>query len=318
MLPESGVARAGAPPHVQDGGMQAARRPATRLFWLSVFAAALIALFAEVRAQPVPGDEAAVLAGDASLGEAMRNGDRAAARRLLSLQFTYADENGKVHERKAVLDGLKELAPTAGADVKVKLYGGVATVTGRRKTAQGSEAFFLDIWARQRGAWRVLTMQDVVLAAEDTPDASSGQPGDANKPACKNPCETIPYRVRSPVEQDVVSAFQAIEKAVVTHDADEWARHVADEFVLYGSGHSPLTKSDRVAAIERQKEMNVAVTPGEVDTMRLSVYGDGAAMIATHTVPNNARPPYRAARVWVRRNGQWQVAISVQTEIKNQ
>ena len=72
----------------------------------------------------------------------------------------------------------------------------------------------------------------------------------------------------------------------------------------------------RIAAIERQKENNTAVTVGEVETMRLSVYDDGAAMIATHVLPDNSRPPYRAARVWVKRNGQWQMVISVQTEVK--
>ena len=90
----------------------------------------------------------------------------------------------------------------------------------------------------------------------------------------------------------------------------------ADEFVLYGSGRAPIPKSGRIATIKRQKESNAAVTVGEVQTMRLSVYGDGAAMIASHVVPDNSRPPYRAARVWVKRNGQWQMAISAQTDIK--
>jgi len=50
--------------------------------------------------------------------------------------------------------------------------------------------------------------------------------------------------------------------------------------------------------------------------MRLTAYDNGAAMIATHAVPDNSRPPYCATRVWVKRNGQWQMAISVQTNIK--
>ena len=67
--------------------------------------------------------------------------------------------------------------------------------------------------------------------------------------------------------------------------------------------------------INRQKENNTDGYVGEVQSMRLSVYDDGAAMIATR-VPDNSRPPYQAARVWVKRNGQWQMAISVQTDIK--
>jgi hypothetical protein len=50
--------------------------------------------------------------------------------------------------------------------------------------------------------------------------------------------------------------------------------------------------------------------------VHLSVYGDAAAKITTQMVPDNSRPPYRAARVWVRRNGQWLMTVSVQTDIQ--
>ncbi|MFZ2079727.1 MAG: hypothetical protein WAV38_24390, partial [Xanthobacteraceae bacterium] len=59
------------------------------------------------------------------------------------------------------------------------------------------------------------------------------------------------------------------------------------------------------------------VSVGELQAVHLSVYGDAAAMIATQMVPDNSRPPYRAARVWVRRNGQWLMTISVQTDIRS-
>jgi hypothetical protein len=122
--------------------------------------------------------------------------------------------------------------------------------------------------------------------------------------------------VRSPAEQDIVLTFQAIEKAVIAHDAAEWGKHIADEFVRYATGRLPVPKSDRIAAIERQKEEGAAVTVGEIETMRLAVYGDGAAMTALQAMPDSSRPAYRAARVWVRRNGQWQMAISIQTDVK--
>jgi len=104
--------------------------------------------------------------------------------------------------------------------------------------------------------------------------------------------------------------------AIVAHDASEWAKHVADEFVLYGGGRAPVAKSGRIAAIERQRESNAAVAVGEIQTLRLAVYGDGAVMITTETAPDNSHPPYRAARVWVKRNGQWLMAISAHTEVK--
>jgi hypothetical protein len=295
-------------------------RSATQRWWLGlVVAAALIAVLAELRAQTAPSEDALVLEADQALGAALRGDDKSVARKLLSLQFTYVDANGKIHERKDFLADLKTAAAAPPSDPVVKIYGRIGMVTGHRKSADGRDAFFLDIWAKQKRAWRALASQEVVLAATDTPRPASALAPTSTAAApydCKNPCQTIPYRVRSPAEQDIVNSFQAIEKAAVGHDAAEWGKHVADEFALYGSGRAPITKSGRIAVINRQKENGTVVRVGEVQAMRLSVYDDGAAMIATHALPDNSRPPYQAARVWVKRNGQWQMAISVQTDIK--
>jgi hypothetical protein len=293
-------------------------RSATQRWWLGLFvAAALIAVLAELRAQTAPSEDALVLEADQALGAAMRGDDKSIVRKLLSLQFTFVDADGKIHERKDFLADLKTVAAAAPGDPVVKIYGRIGMVTGHRKSIDDRDVFFLDIWAKQKRAWRALVSQEVVLAATDTPRPAPAPMSTAALPYdCKNPCQTIPYRVRSPAEQDIINGFQAIEKAAVGHDAAEWSKHVADEFVLYGSGRAPIPKSGRIAAINRQKENGTAVTVGEVETMRLSVYDDGAAMIATHALANNSRPPYQAARVWVKRNGQWQMAISVQTDIK--
>jgi len=301
-----------------------ATRAATRLSlqrWLlgALGVGALIVVVAQSRAQPAPASEdALVLAADESLGGALRAGDKSAVRKLLSLQFSFVDENGKVFERKEFLGGLKDVAAAPASGVTVKIYGRVAMVTGHRTSGHGGDVFFLDIWAKQKGAWRALMAQDVVLAASGAPPVTSIVPNaDAAAYECKNPCQTIPYRVRSAAEQDIVNSFQAVEKAAVGHDADEWSKHIAAEFVLYASGRAPIPKSGRIAAIKRQKESNAVVRVGEIETMRLSVYEDGAAMIATHSLPDNSRPPYHTARIWVKRNGQWLMAISMQTDVKS-
>lgn len=283
---------------------------------VALVAVALTAVHVELVAEPAPsGDTALVLNADEKLGQAMRTADKSTSRRLLSLEFTFVDENGKLDSRKNFLADLKGVAAAAATDATVKTYGRIAMVTGHRKSASDRDVFFLDIWEKEKGAWRALAMQDVVLAAAkmatDAP-AAQAKPFD-----CKNPCQTIPYRVRSTTEQDIINSFQAIEKAAVAHDADEWAKHIADEFVLYGSGRAPIPKPDRIAAIKRQSEGHAAAAVGEVQTMSLTAYDNGAAMIATQVMPDGSRPPYRAARVWVKRNGQWQMAISVQTDIKS-
>ena len=306
--------------------ISAALRRTLHWGWLVALAAVvLIAAFAVPKAQPkaqaIAAEDGSVLAADSSLGEAIRAGDRTAARRLLALQFTFVDAGGKIHARRDFLGELKNVAAAASADAKVRNYGQLAVVTGHRKAlddkaADNNDVFFLDIWAKQKGSWRALLMQNVAAPEPPpSPAASSAAGGEPNQHDCKNPCQAIPYRVRSPAEQDIINAYQAIVKAIVAHDANEWAEHVADEFVLQG-GREPVAKSGRIAAIERQKESSAAVAVGEIQTMRLAVYGDGAAMITTETAPDNSHPPYRAARVWVKRNGQWLMAISAHTEVQ--
>jgi hypothetical protein len=152
--------------------MRVATRRVLQRCWLGVLLAAALGAAAQPRAQPAPGEDTLVLAADTTLADAVRSGDKSVARRLLSLQFSAVDETGKVHERKEFLNDLKEVAASAANDAEVKIYGRVAMVTGHRKSALGSEVFFLDIWAKQKGSWRALVAQDVVLAA-------SGAPADA-------------------------------------------------------------------------------------------------------------------------------------------
>jgi hypothetical protein len=288
----------------------AGRRTVRRLA-LALLAACLVtAHIVRTRAQSA---EESVAAADRALADALRAGDRAGARKLLSLQFGYTDAAGRVYSRHEFLADLKNLSAATAGDPKLTMYGLLATVTGERKSADGNTAFFLDIWAKQKGAWRALARHNVVIAGGASPAASWD---DDKAIECNNPCQTMPYRVRSPAEQDVLNSFLAIEKASIVHDAQEWSKHVADEFMLYRSGYAPTDKAARIAAIEWQKQSGSPVTAGEIQAVRLSVYGDAAAMITTQMVPDNSRPPYRAARVWVRRNGQWLMTISVQTDIQ--
>ncbi len=303
----------------KSAAISAAVRPAVRYGGLvaivaGVMSAAFVLPKAQPKAQPVAGD-AAVFAADAALGDAMRAGDRAAARRLLALQFSQVDADGATHRRKEFLADLKRVAPSPASDVQIRSFGLVAAVTGRHKSTHDADVFFIDIWVKQKGAWRALLVQDVPIGADDVPVAATPTPTAEPQPyACNNPCKTIPYRVRSPAEQDVIAAFQSIKAAVVARNANDWAKHVADEFVAYASGLAPIAKAGRIATIERQKESDATVRVGEVETMRLAVYGDGAVMRATDV--DQGRPPYRTARVFMKRDGQWLMAISAHTDVK--
>ena len=301
-------------------------RSATQRWWLGILvASALIAVLAELRAQIAPSEDVLVLEADQALGAAMRGDDKSIARKLLSLQFTFVDANGKIHERKDFLADLKIVAAAPPSDPVVKIYGRIGMVTGHRKSADGRDVFFLDIWAKQKRTWRALVSQDVALAEAEAQRGAPIKPDAAELKKlrqitkfldCKNPCETIPYRVRSPAEQDIVNTFQTIEKATFAHDAAEYAKHMADEFVHYRSDSPPISKSERVAGIEDQQKQNTPALLTAIQSMRLWVYGDGAAMISDNGVPDDTQPLLRIARVWMKRNGQWQMVISVQTDVE--
>jgi len=287
---------------------------------LAIVAGVLIAAFAlpkaQPKAQPVSLDSAPVLAADAALHDAIRAGDKAAARRLLALQFTLVDADGKVHPRRELLADLKRAVRVSASNVTVRRFGMIAAVTGRHRSAQDTDVFFMDLWVRQKGAWRALLIQDVPIATDDTPltiavAASAAEPQSS---ACNNPCKTIPYRVRSAAEQDVVNTFQTIMRSIVAHDANEWAKHVADEFMAYNSGQAPIAKSGRVTTIEQRNATLGALGVGKVQSVRLSVYGDGAVMTATDV--DDGHLPYRAARVFLKRDGRWLMAISAHTDIR--
>jgi hypothetical protein len=288
-----------------------------------VVAGALLGVLAELKAQPAPGETALVLTADQNLSEAMRTGDKSVARKLLALQFTYVDENGAVHERREFLGDLKQgalkrvVSTPSPADVKASVYGTVAIVTATRKAPPAEDVVTLHMWAKQKGAWRILTMQDV--AVDPSPETASEPdvPGvEAGTYECKNPCQTIPYRVRSPAEQEVINTFQTISRATAAGDAAEWGKHVADEFMHYRSDRAPVSKSGRMALMQEKKARKIPETLSSIQSMRLWVFGDGAAMITTDGVSESSPPLLHTARIWVKRNGQWLMAVSARTLIK--
>ena len=289
-----------------------------------VVACVLLAVRAGLKAQPAPGEAALVLAADQEgLSDAMRSGDKSVARKLLALQFTYVDEKGTVHERRQFLGDLKSVAPTPATETKVALYGVVAAVTTQRKSARDDNIFSLHIWAKQKNAWRILTIQDVEIATGEGPRDNLEQPDLSDLARelakvidCKNPCETIPYRVRSPAEQEVITTFQAIEKAMVAHDATEYQKHLADEYMYYRSGFPPVPKSGRIEHIEEAKKRNIPAIITAIHSMRLWVFGESAIMISEQGLPDDNAPLLRISRVWVKRNGQWQMMISIQTDVE--
>jgi ketosteroid isomerase-like protein len=254
----------------------------------------------------------ALAAADHAFAEAAAKADQKAAASLLGAQFTWTNRDGKTWTRAQTLANWKMLGATAenesGTDVRV--YGRVGVVTGVGKI--GSEDVrFGRIWVAGPGGWRAMVYQ----ANPILPDKPAAAPAAEKGPAtCINPCKEVPYEPKTAAVHSVVASWQALETANFGHDAEGWADHVSDDFLLIRPNGHVLDKADRMKAIHEQKAKSIVVHVPTAQWVRVWMFGDTAVMIAHHHLFNGT--PYRAARVWILRDGVWKLALSQQTIIK--
>ncbi|MGQ7792042.1 nuclear transport factor 2 family protein [Faunimonas sp. B44] len=260
-------------------------------------------------------NEEALVAASSRLAAALAQGDAAALEAITEPDFTAIDEGGLVRSRTEAA-AARETAPDA-ADTRwtVQDYGTLAMVTGKA-AVPGGERVALDVFVNRGGTWRALVHHLNVVADPASPSthpAPVARDAGAPPPDCENPCAFVPYEAKEQAERDIITSFQTLEKAVTRNDADEWVKHMADEFIVYRTRQHPTTKAERAGHLRNQKAVNAETFVAAVEAMKLWVFGDAAVMRADHVMPGNRRPPYRATRFWVKRDGRWQMAISQQT-----
>jgi hypothetical protein len=264
-------------------------------------------------AAPAPqADEQAVRQADQAFVNAMNKWDKAALSGLMAQGFGWTDASGRNLDQQPFLQGSAQSAP-AGSETKLHDYSTVMFVTGTEKTP-GAHVRFVRVWVNEAGKWRILLGQQTNIEGGSKKEQATVPAGTP----CENPCKTVPYH-GSPEQQQVVEAWQALEAAVNQRNADEWARHVGDEFVFnIKENGNPLNKADRVATIRKQSSSSRvtdigAVVPGSMD---VRVFGNTAVMRDTQQPTVHLRP-YRAIRIWIKRDGRWQLVYSQQTAIES-
>lgn len=261
------------------------------------------------------GGAAGIDAARRKLAAAVKETDEAALQDLLDEDFTAVDLQGRAHGPEAALAGLAGNA--YGAELKPEIHDyGTAVLLTDRRPGDGGELTAIEVWVKRPAGWRLLTHHVNRIADPASPPphpAHVARAPDAPPAKCPNPLQYVPYEATRDEERGVITAFQTLEDAVVRNDGDEWVPWVADEFIVFRTGQVPTTKAGRVEAMRRQKAINAEIFVAAVEAMRLWVFGDVVVMRADHLMPGNRRPPYRATRLWVRRDGRWQMAISQQT-----
>ena len=263
------------------------------------------------------GGDAAALQADNALQLALRKKDAKAVGPLLDQQFSWTTEAGQTLTSAQFLKDAAAgtaVGDTEYNDVKAHDYGQLAIITGIGKRTGHEGTFFARIWVKGAAGWLLLTHQDTAILAKlpVSPKAPAAAK-DLAAPVCENPCRTLPLTPKTAAQKEVVKAYQDVETAVTSHDAKTWAYHVADEFVGIGRQYAgvPDTKAGRVGQIGIVT--NRVVLP-KMLTGEAFVFGDAGIIIADHQPVSE--PPYHVIRVWVNRDGRWQLFHRQETTIQ--
>lgn len=221
---------------------------------------------------------------------------------LLDANFTWTDSLGSSRNKSEILRSIrsgKELAFETGITTTHD-YGQVGIIQ-----EHSGKLFILRVWIKRGVSWRLLVYQAVSIGAP--PSAESG------KGICENPCNTVPFKPRNDDERDVIRAYQAVERAVTTHDSAAWGAHIGDDFFAVTSNSDrPLDKATRMAGLDNQKVGGIAPFP--LVSARMFQFGD--AMVMTSRQQPEHGLPLRVTRVWFKRGGEWLEAYSYQTTIQ--
>jgi hypothetical protein len=252
-------------------------------------------------------DAQELLQADRAFEQAFDKADKAAARKLLDMAFTWTDATGKISTRALVLQNLGSAAGPKpairgeGAQSKEYTYGAVGVVQ-----VNDGKMHVLRVWVKRPVGWQALVYQEV--KSLDAPPSRTPGAG----AVCENPCKSVPYHPKTPGEKDAVASYEALETAAVAHSAADWSAHVADEFAAVSSNSDQqLDKPGRMAGLEKEKMGGVAPTP--LVSARMFDFGDAVVMTSRHK-PDHGNPLH-ITRVWIKRDGKWVETLSYQTAI---
>jgi ketosteroid isomerase-like protein len=265
-----------------------------------VLAIALAALHQVLAAD----DRSAAAEADRALIAAAQRGDKQALAALLDAEFTWTDADGVAHTRAASLDKFGDVGAT---DVQTHFYGRVFTVRGAHDKVR-----FLRIWVKRNDRWQAFVLLETPVAPRSGPasvEAAAGQ-GD-----CDNPCRTVPYVPKTEMDKAILAAWQATKMIEWKPDAEAWARYIADEFMIINNT-TIRTRPERIAIAKKQQDAGIGAPGDPIIRMEIHDFGDNAAVMISEHLPYRGGKPYRNVRVWVLRDGRWQLAISQQSTIQ--
>jgi hypothetical protein len=275
------------------------------LSWIRFALAFLLASFSFatvfVSAHSAPAD---VLQSEQALLQAVREGNQAAMEQHLDPELLWINAQGARLLRPQVV---AKLHPISNLDVEpqARVYGTAAVVRANR-----GQMNVLRVWVLRGSQWRLILYQEVLQVEKSEPP-----PTDALSAPCENPCKSIPYRPETQSEQEAIASWQGVMGAMARNDAAAYTPLIADEFTATDTHRErPFTKTDRVAQIKKQQLAGTRSVPPSLVSAQMFDFGETVMMVAREQ-RSDARPFYNT-RMWVKRDGRWQMLFSFNTRIE--
>ena len=248
-------------------------------------------------------DSASLLQADKAFVQALVHKDASAAAQLLDADLIWIDATGHRLTRAEVLE---KLPAVANADVEAppRTYGETAVVRANR-----GKMNVLRVWVKRAAGWRSVLYQEVLqVEKSETPAAKTSV-------ECVNPCKTIPFQPQTANEKEAIASWQGVMRAMAESDADRYSPLIADEFTATDTFHDrPFTKEDRLAQINKQKTTGTRAAPQELLSAEMFDFGETVMMVAHEQRPG--AKSYFNTRMWVKRDGRWQMLFSFNTQIE--
>jgi hypothetical protein len=282
-----------------------------RLAIIGVMVCAGLSVALVSRSNAGSDDRQSVLESDRAFIQLLGKGEKAlpdhhfALNALVDDDFMWIDSKGKTLTKP---QALKTIPTPANADVEVqeRNYGQAAVIRANRGKVQ-----VLRVWIKRATGWRVVIYQEVTMVEKSEPPVAA----DSGSKECDNPCKSIPFQPETPSEREAIASWQGVMHAMANNDAESYAPLIADEFTATDTHHDrSYTKADRLSQINKQKLAGAKSVPPALDSARMFDFGETVMMIAREQRAN--AKAYFNTRMWVKREGRWQMLFSFNTRIE--
>ena len=246
-----------------------------------------------------------ILQVDHSLAEALQKSDPKAVAGLLDADFAWTDAQGSTHDKAATLKDLSKFAVDNTRDSgKSYFYGELGLVYGTHHDDR-----FVRVWVKRPGGWRLFVDLDTPTAREPRPEGAARRNG--SNADCDNPCRTLPFKPTTAADKAVLAEWQKTKVDEWHPNADDWATHIADEFMIINNG-SARDKATRVALAKKEQAEGIGAPGAPILSMKMYDFAKAVVMISHH-VPYQGGKPYYNVRVFVNHDGHWPLVWSQQT-----